>query len=281
MALQSGRKTLSVLSFNIFGAPFHAQRVFSTLFTTKIYKRFAAYAAIVNTMDVDIICMQEVNSYRQFYFLKKRLSQFPYVCYRRYIQGPKGGLVIFSKLPLTNTAYVTFKKSGVYWNKSFIAHLIRRGLLVAQVESMPVTIINTHLTHNIDHDWSSKAQIRSIHDAQLAQIIKNLSNKEHNERSIILTGDFNIPKSSTLFSDFLKNAKLIDVFHEHTSSTYHEEFTFKNVPLGRIDHIFLFPNGKEITVDEKKHMFEEKIETTAGEKLYLSDHIGLYARFRI
>jgi endonuclease/exonuclease/phosphatase family metal-dependent hydrolase len=272
--------TISLLSFNVFGSPFHAQRVIRTLFTTNIYKRFTYLANSLNTSDIDILALQEVNTYRQLFFLKKRLSNYPYVYYKRYLQGPKGGVVFFSRRACTDVNYVSFRKSGVYWNKSFIAHLLRRGLLTVNVAGIPATLVNTHLTHNLEHDWTARKGIRSIHDSQIAQIITHLNQKKIQDRAIVLIGDFNIPKDSQLFEQFVRHAKLKDVFEEQTKTTYHEEYTFKDIPLGRIDHIFLFPNEEKVKVLEKEHMFEDKVTLENGKQSYLSDHIGLYTKIK-
>ncbi len=274
------KQELVIISFNAFGSPFYAYKVLKTLFMTHVYKRLLYLSDQLNKSDADIIALQEVNTYPQYFYLKARLVDFPYVYYRKYFQGPKGGLVFFSKIPFESISYVTFDKMGSLHGKSIIAQILKRGLLIGKVKGMALTVINTHLTHNLSHDWSENSAIRPIHTSQLAQIVKFLLKNKDNSESVILTGDFNIPKESDLFRDFLDQATVNDVFYEYTKSTYHEEFTFKDSPLGRVDHMFLFKNGSDVTIQQKKHLFEQKVTLRNGKQYYLSDHIGLYARFK-
>jgi endonuclease/exonuclease/phosphatase family metal-dependent hydrolase len=279
---QSGKeKTLSIISFNAFGSPFHAYKAMTTLFSTHVYKRFFYLSDQLNKSSADIIALQEVNTYPQYFYLKYNLINFPYVYYRPYIQGPKGGIVFFSKIPFEEVKYITFEKRGRYSDNSLVARLLKRGMLIGRVKGMPVTVINTHLTHNPAHDWSKHSDIRPIHDSQLAQIIKYLHENVFGDKTVILAGDFNIPKSSELFKDFIERSKLVDVFHEYTRSTYHEEFTFKQSPLGRIDHMFVFKNNNDIKILQKEHLFEDKVILKNGKEYYLSDHIGLSAKFQV
>ncbi len=274
-------RKISIVSFNAFGAPFHAQRVLKTLFTTHVYKRLFSLSEEMNASDADIIALQEVNTYPQYMYLRYRLINFPYVYYKRYIQGPRGGVVFFSKLPFEKVTYITFEKSGSFMDKSIVASLIKRGLLIGKVAGMPLEIINTHLTHNVLDNNSEEGNMGSIHTAQLAHIIEYTEGQTLQNKTIILSGDFNIPKSEMLFNEFLIRSQMIDVFHEFTESTYHEEYNYKNKPLGRIDHMFLLPNGNKVSILKKKQLFEEKVLLKNGQEHYLSDHIGLYAQFSI
>lgn len=275
------QRKITVVSFNAFGAPFHAQRVIKTLFTTHVYKRLFSLSEEMNASDADIIALQEVNTYPQYMYLRYRLINFPYVYYKRYIQGPRGGVVFFSKLPFEKVTYITFDKSGSFMDKSIVASLIKRGLLIGKVAGIPLEIINTHLTHNVLEDNSEDGKMGSIHTAQLSHIIEYTEGQTLQNKSIILSGDFNIPKSEKLFNEFLIRSQMIDVFHEYTESTYHEEYNYKNKPLGRIDHMFLLPNGNEVSILKKKQLFEEKVLLKNRQEHYLSDHIGLYAQFSI
>src|SRR3954469_13803830 len=82
---------LSVISFNTCGAP---------ILSKKIKERYTRLAAILNKSQSDILSLQEVHTYRHFKILKKALTNYPYVSYKKYLYGPRGGLVIFSKKPI-------------------------------------------------------------------------------------------------------------------------------------------------------------------------------------
>ena len=118
------QRTVSLVSFNAFGSPFYAYKVLKTLFMTHVYKRLLYLSEQLNLSDADIIALQEVNTYPQYIYLKMKLINFPYVYYKPYVQGPKGGLVFFSKLPFESFTYITFEKIGSFHGKSFIAQIL-------------------------------------------------------------------------------------------------------------------------------------------------------------
>lgn len=274
-------KTITVISFNVFGAPFYAYKVLQYLFRTNVYKRLAYLADYLSNSDADIVNLQEVNTYGQYLFLKKRVRGYKYAYYKPFIFSPKGGVVIFSKLPFRETRYINFTRSGSVLNKSFIAGVMKRGLLVGFLKDMPLCVINTHLTHNTDHNWSSENRYMKFQKIQLDQIIMYLRGLESQSNSILLAGDFNVPKSANAFNQFVKEAKLTDIFEEHHTTTYHEQYTFKESKLGRVDHLLLLPNKHKIRILEKKHLFDEQVTLKSGKKIHLSDHMGLYAKLEI
>ena len=280
--MQTTKETLSVISFNAFGSPLYRNNLLLSLLTKKTFikQRFIYMADKLNDSDADIISLQEVLHYGQVLLLRQRLTRFPYVYFKWYITGPKGGLVIFSKLPFSSLEYSTFKQKGDYRNQTIIANIVKRGLLIGKLRDLPVTIINTHLTHNPDDDWSETNRFRKLQEAQLEQIVQYV--KQHPPtQSLILAGDFNIPKASHFFQPFLQQTGLIDVFKEFHSTTLREEYQPKSAFIRRIDHIFLLPGKNKIDILDKHHIFEEEITLRNGKTHILSDHIGLFATFSV
>src|SRR5882672_6943780 len=93
------KKELSLVTFNTLGTPF---------FAPDITKRYKKIGQLINEGDFDVICLQEVFTYYHLMLLQKKITKFPYVCYEKAFAGPRGGLVIFSKLPLSNQDYQTY-----------------------------------------------------------------------------------------------------------------------------------------------------------------------------
>jgi mRNA deadenylase 3'-5' endonuclease subunit Ccr4 len=89
----------SLLSFNVFGAPFHPTKLFKSLLRTHVRKRFRLLAKEITNAQIDILALQEVHTYPHFFVLKRHLTNYPFVLYTPSLYGPKGGLVIFSKIP--------------------------------------------------------------------------------------------------------------------------------------------------------------------------------------
>src|SRR5687768_3605358 len=140
-----GTKPVSVINFNVLGAPFDPYNIRKTIFRTNIRKRNKEAAQKLNTSNADIIALQEVATYTQYRIFKKHLTNYPYIVYQKFLVGPKGGLVIFSKIPIKKHSYQTFKNKGGYRNKSIVGHAMRNGILIAKCTDFPLYILNTQL----------------------------------------------------------------------------------------------------------------------------------------
>lgn len=272
--------SFSILSFNVFGTPFHPQRIIRSILRNHVRKRFREIARELEQKNFDILAFQEVYTYPHFLFLRHHLRSFPYVAYTRSLYGPKGGMVIFTKLPFEKVEYITFRKSGVYWKKSATGPLTRKGMLLMKVTNRPLWIVNTHLTQNSDGNWSEENHYARIIVSQLKQCADSIKTLQKVGMTVLLTGDFNVPKNSLLYKQFLSDSELSDVFSQFHFPTYHAIFAPKGEEQGRID--FMFTNrNKGLKVTEKDHLFTQEWEMTDGTKTYLSDHIALSASFEM
>ncbi len=270
---------ITVVSFNAYGAPFHPRRIIRTFLRNKVRKRFRIIADFFENDDADVIALQEVFTYPHLFLLKKLLPQYPYVIYQKFIYGPRGGLVLFSKIPLTRYSYIDFEKKGVWWNKSITGPLTRKGVLIAKLTDCPLYILNTHLTQNSDHDWDTTNRYASYLQNQLAQFVGIIRLLRGSMASILVAGDFNLPHDSVYYKEFLEAAKLVDPFKKETFSTYHQSFLPEGEHLGRIDYIFTGSNGN-LKVKKTDHIFTDKM-LIDGKLQYVSDHVGLKLRLSI
>lgn len=233
---------------------------------------------LLNASSVDIICLQEVVTYSQLLTLKKQLKNYPYVCYKPFISGPKGGLVTFSKKEMSSVKYYTFTKKGSLHNATVYAHFMQTGMLMCTLSDTPLVIINTHFTANFDHDWQPSNRFYKIADAQMRETA-NVLDALATENGIVLMGDFNIGKHSMMYKKFVKDANVQDVFSEETSYTYDKERkmnVFKGKKSDRIDYIFLRSQAK-ISVEKKEQFFVDPVKLHNGTNAFLSDHLGLKA----
>jgi endonuclease/exonuclease/phosphatase family metal-dependent hydrolase len=268
---------LSILSFNAMGL-FNFDTWRSIFVARNIIKRLTKSAQMLHETDVDIIMLQEIHTYSVLKLLRKNLPSHPYVIYKPFLYGPRGGLVIFSKVPLEKPAYINFLKRGTYLNKSFIARIIKNGALLSKVKGMPIYLIDAYFTPDTDHDYSEKSRFYPYIEAQINQIseVINRLAKENNE--IIISGDFNTAKNSPLYKKFVKLSKAIDLFEDEDSPTQHQEFIPKDQKAQRIDFIFLRNSKTKAVIKATKHLFTEKIAISSRQKKYLSDHIALLAK---
>ena len=270
---------ITLLSYNVFGSPFSGEKIIRSLLRTKVRNRFRHIAKGIVKEDLDILLFQEVHTYPHFYLLRRALKSYPYVMYQKGIYGPKGGLVIFSKLPLEKKRYVDFYDKGVWWNQSIVGVLTQRGILYGKIKNKNIWLLNTHLTQNKKGNWDKTMTPRSILKSQLQQCI-NLVQRLHDKgASIICSGDFNMPHTIPLYREFIKATHLKDSFIDTPEDTYH--ILFKGLDsYGRIDYLF-YSHSKNIKLEERKYMFTEPLRTEKNEELLLSDHVALVASFSL
>ncbi len=256
---------LRVLSLNTFGAPFLAKN---------ISKRFEHLADALRDEDPDVICLQEVFLYPHLHLLRVLLPEYPYTAFKRFIYGPKGGLVIFSKYPLEKSTYKGFSNRGSIKSTSVAMHLIRNGMLSVQLKDLPVTIINTHLTPNTDIDWDENNRFSKYLASQLSQVASLVQREKLKGNDTILTGDFNVPPDSTLYEEFIESSQMLDLFSDMDRPTYHDSYLPETKLPRRIDYIFIPSSSKRIRHVSSAYILEKPV-MIQGDYMYLSDHKGV------
>lgn len=256
---------ISILTFNICGVS-----IFSKNFFTKTQK----IADIINKEDLDILNFQEVVFYNHLWYLKKLLPGFPYVVYKPSLLGPHAGLVTFSRLPLNIVKFQRFKKNGDFYNLSIIHMLAQRGMLISQLTNTDINIINTHFSSNMNNQWVTEnhyTKVLKLQAKELGQLIQS-----DKEKFFLISGDFNIPKTSSLYHD-LTQENLVDIFKDTDKATHLGDFFFDNINHLQVDYIFVSQNSRlQAIVVSRKFLFDQKI-AFGSQKEYPSDHIGLEA----
>lgn len=265
--------SLTLISFNTMSA-FSFDSIHGFLQSWNPIARQKKIAMILKNENPDVITLQEVHTYYVLNILKEKLD-FPHVAYRRYIYGPRGGLVTFSKYPIEKVEYINFKKRGSFFNSSFIAHIIKNGILICKLKDIPLVILNVHATPNLDHDDSKNNRFIKYIEAQLEQIAGLTKEILRKKENIVLAGDLNVAKNSYSYNNFVKISGLKDIFDDFDTPTQHQEYLQKNKKVKRIDYIFLSDTQTKINIYSKKHLFTEKYILNNKRKSYLSDHVGL------
>ena len=268
-------RSFTLISFNTMSV-FSFDSIHGFLESWNPIARQKKISEILKSENPDIITLQEVHTYFVLNILKKKLN-YPYVSYKRYLYGPKGGLVTFSKFPIERLTYIDYKKRGSFLNSSFIAHVIRNGVLACQLKDLSLFILNAHATPNLDHDDSKNNRFIKYIEAQLEQISDLVNKMCKKNTNVVLAGDLNVAKNSYSYNNFLKTSKLDDVFGNFNAPTQHQEYLPKNKKVRRIDYIFARSLDSKPKILSKEHLFSEKYILENGRKCYLSDHIGLKA----
>ena len=234
--------------------------------------RYAAIGAGFDAGDADVVCCQEVLTYWHLRLLARRMRSFRRVSWRPGPFGPNGGLVTFSRRPVSGTTFRRFgrppRTPGVPRASRIQARL--EGTLVTRLAPPELCVINTHPVANHDGDWSEANRFYPLHRAQLAVLARVVN--EAGPRAVVC-GDFNVSRESSLFGDFMAATGLADAFGGACPATFRAEY----LPAGTTAHCidFILTAG-EVTAESTALVFAGK------EPLgYVSDHIGLRARLSL
>jgi hypothetical protein len=254
---------VTIVSLNTRGIP---------LTGSQLAERYGAIGAGFDGGDADVICCQEVLTYWHLRLLVRGMRSFRRVSYRPGPFGPYGGLVTFSRRPVSGTAFRRFgrppRAPGVPTASRLQARL--KGALVTRLAQPELCVINTHPVANYDGDWSEANRFYPLHRAELAVLAWVVN--EAGPRAVVC-GDFNVSRESSLFGDFMTDTGLADAFGGECPATFRAEY----LPAGAKPHCidFILTAG-EVTAESAALVFAEK------EPLgYVSDHIGLCARLSL
>jgi sphingomyelin phosphodiesterase 2 len=254
---------LTVASFNTRGIPVVGSR---------LAKRYAVIGADFDASEVDVACLQEVFTYWHLALLTRRMRSFVRVSYQPSAIGPAGGLVTFSRLPVTETDYHGFGVPPAAPGVSRLARLRSglKGVLVTRLAKTGLTVINTHPMPNRDGDWSEANRFRPLHHSQLsslAGVVRGVSGPS------VVCGDFNVDRESSLMAGFLRGTGLSDAFEGGCPATFRPEY----LPAGKIPcciDFILASNG--VKAEAATVLFTAKAALPGG-LAYVSDHLGLRA----
>jgi endonuclease/exonuclease/phosphatase family metal-dependent hydrolase len=254
---------LSVASLNTRGIPIRGSHLAS---------RYAAIGTEFEAGRADVVCFQEVLTYWHLRLLAPRMPSFRHVSYRPSALGPAGGLVTFSRLPVSGTDYQGF---GTPPDVPGISRLIlfrarRKGALMTRLAHPGPCIINTHPVANWDGDWSRASRFYPLHRAQLVtltRIVRNIRGLA------VVCGDFNVDRDSSLFGDFIAETGLADAFEGKCPPTFRAEY----LPAGKMPHCIDFIlTAAGVKAESVGLLLTGKVALPGGPG-YASDHIGLHA----
>jgi len=258
--------TLTVVSLNTRGVP---------VFGSRLAERYAAIGAALESGDADVACLQEVFSWWHLRLLTRRMRSFGQVRFRVSPAGPAGGLVTFSRLPVSGTAYQGFgmppRAAGVPLAARLKAAV--KGALVTRLARPALSVVNTHPVPNPDGDWSQRGRYYQLHKAQLdvlARVVRGAGGP------VVVCGDFNVDRDSCPFGSFLAGTGLADAFGGSCPATFRAEYLPSSATPRCIDFIL---TAGDVKAEAATVMFAEK-EPLASGPGYVSDHLGLRAIIR-
>jgi endonuclease/exonuclease/phosphatase family metal-dependent hydrolase len=192
--------SFSLLTLNCFG-----------LWLPNTQRRLAALAKELDQSAYDVVCLQEIQFHRYQNLLVRECASYPYALYEPYFHCPKGGLLTLSRTPITSVSFEPYVERGLWYTPMLLDKLFFKGMLIARLlwNDIPLVIINTHLLANFAGDWQRNGMYARAEQKQLRQLAETVRSQPA-ESIIIVAGDFNIPRGSRLYHDFLVHSGLLD-----------------------------------------------------------------------
>ena len=263
--------SFSLLSLNCFGTPVPTTR-----------RRLLALASQLERSNLQVICLQEVQSFVYQKLLTQACASYPYQAYEPYLHCPKGGLVTLSRVPLATQRFELYTEQGRWYLPTVMDKILQKGMLMTSLywAGIPVVIINTHLLANYNGDWERHGVFARMEAKQLEQLAKTIT-AQPSDALVVVAGDFNIPRGSRLYTDFLDRTGLMDPLAEDRRPTHRPP---PGVPAQYslpIDFVFVrVPQSLslQITCDL---CFSSKLDLDGKYQDYLSDHNGVEISFAI
>lgn len=244
---------LTIASLNTRGTP---------LFWSALRSRYTAIAAAFEASDADVVNLQEVHTYFHLRLLSRSMPSYR-ANFRRSAVGPAGALVTFTRNTGSRSTYGRTYRRFPAPTEASLPHRLAGPLTGVLFTRLPhLTVLNTHLVANRDGDWSPENRYYPLHRSQLASLSQYA---DAVEGPVILTGDFNIPRTSPLYRDFLQTTHLTDTFGDSCPPTFHQSYLPADRPAQCIDFALVSP----LTV-----------ESARVDNTHPSDHLALEIRLR-
>jgi len=223
--------------------------------------------------DADIICLQEVDVYKNDKYLtlpelRKALSKYPYTYFdfKIYNKRHQYGLAVFSKYPLLNKNTIRYSSRGNISNYCDVAvgkdtlrlfnnHLESNRL---ELKDFPDSIDSDALKESAQRISDKLGSARKIRHEQAAAIRAEIDNSPY---PVIVTGDFNaIPLSYTYLK--LRGWDLHDCFLETSVGKWGATLTKRQLGI-RIDYILCAKNLKPVSMRIDRVNYSDHYPVTA------------------
>ena len=262
--------TFSLLTFNCFGG-----------LTWSTRRRLLTLASELKQLAPEIVCLQEVQSYPALSLLRRACANYPEHVYLPGWHAPFGSLLTLSRSQLSPPHFTRYATQGSWLALTAMDRLTQKGALVSHLQAggIGVSVINTHLVANYAANWQLEKRAARDQQQQLHQLAA-LVNAQPAEALVLVAGDFNIPRGSWLYDEFLQLSGLYDPLAGDGRPTYRP---FRGVPARYalpMDFVFVrSPAGLQVQAEANLH-FTQKLALVGGTHGYLSDHLGVHVTLR-
>jgi endonuclease/exonuclease/phosphatase (EEP) superfamily protein YafD len=219
--------------------------------------------------------LQEVQLNHYQHLLVQACASYLYSFHEPYLHCPKGGLLTLSRLPMSKH-FEPYAERGLWYTPMFMDKLLYKGMMIHTFTwaGLPMVVINTHILANYVGDWERRGIYSAIEEKQLQQLAKTVRSQP-SDSIVIVVGDFNVPRASRLYDEFLANSGLTDPLAGDTRPTLRLPFGVPPQFSLPIDYAFVrIPEAYSVKV-ECDLCFSEKYVISRWRRDYLSDHYGI------
>jgi endonuclease/exonuclease/phosphatase family metal-dependent hydrolase len=257
--------SFSLLTLNCFG-----------LWLPDTRRRLIALAKELEQSCYDVVCLQEIQLHSYQRLLIEGCTSYPYPVYESYVHCPKGGLLTLSQTRLAGYSFEPYAERGLWYTPMLLDRLFLKGMLITRLiwKDTPLVIINTHLLANFAGDWERYGMYARVEEKQLQQLAETVR-AQPEDAILLVAGDFNVPRGSRLYRDFLVHSGLTDLLAGDARPTL-------RLPRGMPARFALPIDYALVRVPEKLSLtidcdlcFSEKYLINRKRHGYLSDHHGI------
>jgi endonuclease/exonuclease/phosphatase (EEP) superfamily protein YafD len=262
--------SLSLLTFNTF-----AILNWDTPF------RVNALAMKLAELKAEIVCLQEIH---QHIFRRTLTTATPYhvdAIHAPKRGRPRGGLLTLSRLPVVKHHFVPFVEQGRWYHLELMDRLLGKGILVThyEVAGLPVIVINTHIIANYAADYARNGRPALRQMSQLRQLAEDIR-KLPEDALVTLVGDFNLPRGSWLYEEFLAESGMEDTLAGDQRPTYRPLPGVPSHYALPIDFVFVRrPKNLQITC-KSELCLDQPVRLVGSYHNFLSDHLGILSEFQ-
>ncbi|HJZ46275.1 MAG TPA: endonuclease/exonuclease/phosphatase family protein, partial [Roseiflexaceae bacterium] len=259
--------TFSLLTLNCFGVP-----------TPTTHPRLLALARELNARDDQIVCLQEVQSHAYRRLLMRACDSYPHAAYAPFVHAPKGGLLTLARLPLAAVEFTLYRSREVPYPLSLMDWLLHKGILATRLEyaGVSIVVLNTHLNANYGGNWDRRSSYTRSEAEQLRQLA-DIVRAQPPEALVVAAGDFNFPRDSWLYEEFLAASGMLDPLAGDTRPTVRAPLKLAKRYALPIDFALVRAPALAGLRMESELRFVEKVRFS-GRPRFLSDHMGVELR---
>lgn len=269
---ESQNHQFNIVTLNAFGVPSGRTR-----------QRLRTIARELNDRALHAVCLQEVQFQRYVPVLASAFTNFPHASWEPHLYAPKGGLMTLTRASQVSAHFIPFEDRGWFLGPTLADRMLHKGMLICTVPhgNIFVTLINTHLAANYSGNWERSNRYAKLEAAQLKQLAR-VVNEQPAEHVVVVAGDFNIPRYSWLYDEFLASTHLHDPLGEMAEPTYRPHALLPSTVAAAlsvaIDHALVrVPEGLALSY-ASAIILQDKVTLVDGRRDHLSDHYGIHLR---